>query len=128
MTLDLRDQSIASQVAAKVAADIVIAKDGSQTDFIDWHQVVYECISGVLGPPAASASPAPAGTGTAPTSGASEEPAVERGTTSDVPDCPKCNGPMFDNRNEKKNSKAPDFRCKDQNCKTNGYRTGVWAD
>ena|SRR5216117_353346 len=30
--------------------------------------------------------------------------------------CPKCEGPMWDNRAKKRNPKAPDFRCKDENC------------
>jgi hypothetical protein len=36
--------------------------------------------------------------------------------TSEVPSCPKCNGPMWDNREGKRNPKAPDFKCKDRNC------------
>lgn len=32
-------------------------------------------------------------------------------------DCPKCGGPMWDNRESKKNPKQPDFKCKDKdNC------------
>ena len=30
--------------------------------------------------------------------------------------CPKCDGDMWDNRERKTNPKAPDFKCKDQNC------------
>lgn len=33
-----------------------------------------------------------------------------------VPDCPKCQGPMWDNRVGKRNPKAPDFKCKDRGC------------
>ena len=33
-----------------------------------------------------------------------------------LPACPKCGGPMWDNRDGKKNPKAPDFKCKDKNC------------
>ena len=33
-----------------------------------------------------------------------------------VPNCPKCEGPMWDNRVGKKNPKAPDFKCKDREC------------
>lgn len=44
-----------------------------------------------------------------------------------VPSCPQCGGPMHDNRGDKKNPKAPDFRCKDTDClDENGYRTGLW--
>jgi hypothetical protein len=32
------------------------------------------------------------------------------------PSCPKCAGPMWDNREGKRNPKAPDFKCKDRNC------------
>ena len=35
---------------------------------------------------------------------------------SPVPSCPKCEGPMWDNREGKRNPKAPDFKCKDKNC------------
>lgn len=34
--------------------------------------------------------------------------------TSPVPPCPKCGGPMWDNRRDKKNPRAPDFKCKKQ--------------
>lgn len=30
--------------------------------------------------------------------------------------CPKCGGEMWDNRKDKKNPKAPDFKCKDTSC------------
>lgn len=30
--------------------------------------------------------------------------------------CPKCEGPMWDNRATKRNPKAPDFKCKDASC------------
>jgi len=33
-----------------------------------------------------------------------------------VPNCPKCQGPMWDNRVGKRNPKAPDFKCKDRGC------------
>lgn len=44
--------------------------------------------------PAAPASPTPSG-------------AAADGTV-----CPKCNGPMYDNRKDKKNPRQPDFKCK----------------
>jgi hypothetical protein len=34
----------------------------------------------------------------------------------EVPNCPKCQGPMWDNRAGKRNPKAPDFKCKDREC------------
>jgi hypothetical protein len=33
-----------------------------------------------------------------------------------IPNCPKCQGPMWDNRAGKRNPKAPDFKCKDREC------------
>ena len=33
-----------------------------------------------------------------------------------APPCPKCQGEMWDNRENKRNPKAPDFKCKDRNC------------
>ena len=33
-----------------------------------------------------------------------------------TPNCPKCQGPMWDNRVGKRNPKAPDFKCKDREC------------
>lgn len=32
------------------------------------------------------------------------------------PGCPKCGGPMWDNRTSKRNPKAPDFRCRNRDC------------
>jgi hypothetical protein len=37
-------------------------------------------------------------------------------TVETVPNCPKCQGPMWDNRAGKRNPKAPDFKCKDRQC------------
>jgi hypothetical protein len=54
--------------------------------------------------PTASASPRPAAT---PTGGA---------VTSNDPQCPVCHGKMWDNREGKKNPKAPDFKCRDKSC------------
>jgi hypothetical protein len=54
--------------------------------------------------PTASASPRPAAT---PTGGA---------VTSNDPPCPVCHGKMWDNREGKKNPKAPDFKCRDKSC------------
>jgi hypothetical protein len=33
-----------------------------------------------------------------------------------IPNCPRCQGPMWDNREGKRNPKAPDFKCKDREC------------
>ena len=35
---------------------------------------------------------------------------------SGAPACPKCGGRMWDNRQSKRNPKAPDFKCRDRNC------------
>lgn len=41
--------------------------------------------------------------------------------------CPTCGGEMYDNRQNKKNPKAPDFKCKDTNCvDAKGFVTAVW--
>lgn len=32
------------------------------------------------------------------------------------PPCPKCGGKMWDNRKDKRNPKAPDFKCRDRSC------------
>ena len=37
-------------------------------------------------------------------------------TNGATPACPKCGGPMWDNRAGKKNPKAPDYKCHDKNC------------
>ena len=37
--------------------------------------------------------------------------------------CPDCDGPMWDNRENKKNPKGPDFKCKDKDC-----GKAVWLD
>lgn len=37
-------------------------------------------------------------------------------TSSDIPSCPKCSGPMWDNRPTKRNPNAPDFRCRNKSC------------
>ena len=35
---------------------------------------------------------------------------------SEVPSCPKCGGAMWDNRQSKRNPRAPDFKCRDKAC------------
>lgn len=41
---------------------------------------------------------------------------AEPDTPAAAPVCPKCQGPMWDNREGKRNPKAPDFKCKDKSC------------
>jgi hypothetical protein len=48
---------------------------------------------------------------------ANEEHAAQQAERdSFVPTCPVCDGAMWDNREGKKNPKAPDFKCKDKAC------------
>jgi hypothetical protein len=42
-------------------------------------------------------------------------PALEPGAE-DGPVCPKCGGPMWDNRSTKRNPRAPDYKCRDRSC------------
>ena len=46
----------------------------------------------------------------------SDDPFGIDAPTTTAPNCPKCNGPMWDNRQGKRNPKAPDFKCKDKSC------------
>ena len=52
---------------------------------------------------------------------------IGTGTTKPVmeaaPRCPKCDGPTWDNREGKKNPKAPDFKCKNKACDG-----AIWQD
>ncbi len=48
--------------------------------------------------------------------GQAAAPATGDAATGAAPACPKCGGPMWDNREGKKNPKAPDYRCKDKGC------------
>jgi len=41
------------------------------------------------------------------------------------PKCPKCAGTMWDNREGKRNPKAPDYKCKDKKCE-GAYWPGEW--
>ena len=42
--------------------------------------------------------------------------------------CPRCGGPLWDNRANKKTPKSPDFRCKDKECvdPETGFTTSVY--
>jgi len=57
-----------------------------------------------------------------------EAPKTTYATNQDeVPKCPRCGGEMWDNRKNKRNPKAPDFKCKNENCKDDkGYVTSIW--
>jgi hypothetical protein len=46
----------------------------------------------------------------------SEQQQPTEETVSEVPNCPKCAGAMWDNRVGKRNPKAPDFKCRDKSC------------
>jgi hypothetical protein len=41
----------------------------------------------------------------------------ERAPLTRAPSCPECDGRMWDNRRSKRNSKAPDFKCRDRTCR-----------
>ena len=75
------------------------------------EQVTADVSEPAVAAPAATpaATPAPAPT-----------PVPGNGNGSGVkvvgPACPKCGGPMWDNRASKKNPRAPDFKCKNKNC------------
>lgn len=44
-----------------------------------------------------------------------------------VPACPTCGGAMWDNRDSKRNPKAPDFKCKNKEClDERGMVTAIW--
>jgi hypothetical protein len=44
--------------------------------------------------------------------------------------CPTCHGKLWDNRESKKNPKAPDFKCRDKTCEGVYWppKDGAWAD
>lgn len=55
--------------------------------------------------------------------------AVRQSRADVVPACPKCGGPMWDNRETKKKPTHPDFRCKDKTCvDEKGYQTSAWVE
>lgn len=65
----------------------------------------------------------------APRSSTSATPAEPAKVASGIiPDaCTKCGGPIYDNRLNKKSAKAPDWKCKNAECKDDrGYTTGGW--
>ena len=47
---------------------------------------------------------------------AAESAALQTEALTGGPACPKCGGPMWDNRNSKRNPRAPDFRCRNRVC------------
>lgn len=58
-----------------------------------------------------------------------DEPEEQEEPSGDIPDtCPKCGGGVWDNRLNKRNPKAPDWKCKDKECidPESGYVTGGW--
>lgn len=56
-----------------------------------------------------AATPTGANGGTRPMSAPSR-------TESDASSCPKCGGPMWDNRSTKRNPRAPDYKCQNRSC------------
>lgn len=51
--------------------------------------------------------------------------ASRQGGGASSPTCPVCDGPMWDNRESKKNPKAPDYKCKKKEC-DGVYWPGEW--
>jgi hypothetical protein len=41
---------------------------------------------------------------------------MQQSSETQVPQCPKCGGAMWDNRASKRNPRAPDFKCRDKSC------------
>jgi hypothetical protein len=138
VTLTLTDRSIVSQVAGKIAAELVGLDTEPVTphSFQTWHKVVNDTILRVLEdsavPPTAESStpPAPTGTGTTAAPGPPPESSVvEQGAPSPPSNdlrCPRCGGEVWDNRAKKRSgkfkAKSPDIACKDKdNCRMAAY-------
>jgi hypothetical protein len=51
-----------------------------------------------------------------PTHSTSGTPTVSQPTDGDAASCPKCDGPMWDNRLTKRNPRAPDYKCQNRSC------------
>jgi hypothetical protein len=53
---------------------------------------------------------------------------ASQGAVGDIPsECPTCGGGVWDNRANKKNPKAPDWKCKDKTCvDEKGFVTAGW--
>jgi hypothetical protein len=63
------------------------------------------------------ATAAPAPFDEPPAAAASKEPEAR---------CPKCSGPMYDNRGNKRSQRAPDFKCKNARSCDGAYWPGQW--
>ena len=63
-----------------------------------------------------AASPRMAARSRARAAGATMGGTTGAAAAADSPACPKCGGPMWDNRPTKRNPNAPDFRCKNRSC------------
>lgn len=127
----------AAKEAAFQAKTVVYDELGIEVEYDKDKGVLREVLGTVFGsgvevvqqqnPPAARAqSPAPAAR-PQPT-----RPAPQAAPSGDVPPCPKCNGPMWDNRATKK-GKQPDFKCKNgtwnpQTKTVDGCDGVLWAD
>jgi hypothetical protein len=46
----------------------------------------------------------------------------------DMIDCPKCGGPLWDNRKDKKNPRGPDLKCRDKDGCDHAIWLGSWKD
>lgn len=156
MSLDNRDQSIVTQVSAKIAADLAIAaKDVKIEDLLSDFAVAFPQIrEGIIDavnaaiaenvlpgstevapaavPPPAALSPGPAPAGPAPSAGPAPGPAAIPGATgggneADWRDLFDNPGNWYDNRASKQNDRAPDFRHKTKMDAAGKYKLGLYV-
>lgn len=52
----------------------------------------------------------------APAQAKAVDPQTPAAKSGDMIDCPRCGGPCFDNRTDKKTAKSPDIKCKNKDC------------
>lgn len=112
---------------------IVLAENGQTDDGKPRFKYarVYGATAALAAPANGNGHAAPV----APANGAGHPaPAPADAAPASTPACPKCGGPVWDNRVGKKNPAAPDFKCKDKACdgaiwppKANGNGNGAKA-
>lgn len=104
-----------SYLQAVPACKVVLAENGQTDDGKPrWK---YARVAGAAAPVAPAAAPAaPANGNGNGHAAAAAAPTNGNGNGAKAPACPKCGGPMWDNRAGKKNPAAPDFKCRDKAC------------
>jgi hypothetical protein len=66
---------------------------------------------------------------TIPNAARSAQPKAQPAAPSIPSACPQCGGELWDNRENKKNPKAPDWKCKDKTCiDAKGFVTAGWLE